>query len=93
MLNKCVVSLKKMVGFRQLVEIVDLILDVTVRRRVNDEETGSCGSFRWPTIGESIASQARRLCHEVVPFRDARGARSRNSVMFDSGFVITQLFK
>ena len=44
-------------------------------------------------LGESIAGQARRLCHEVIPFRNARGPRSRNSVMFDCGFVIADLLK
>ena len=50
----------------------------------------------WLTSGLTrvlIAGQTCCLRHEVIPFRDARRARSRNSVVFDGGFVIAHLFK
>src|SRR6266852_3425166 len=59
-------------------------------------ELGPRGHHDWPvmpTIRELIAGQARCLCHEVIPFRDARRPRSRNSVVFDGGFVIAYLLK
>jgi len=40
-----------------------------------------------------IAGQVRCLRHEVIPFRDARRPRSRNSVVFDGGFVIAHLLE
>jgi hypothetical protein len=46
-----------------------------------------------PTIRELIASQSRCLRYEVIAFWQARRPRSRNSVVFDGGFVIAHLFK
>jgi hypothetical protein len=40
-----------------------------------------------------IVGQSRRLRHEIILFRDARGPRSRDSVVFDGGFVIAHPFK
>lgn len=41
----------------------------------------------------SIPGQARCLRHEVIPFRDARRPGSRDSVVFDGGFVVSRLFQ
>jgi hypothetical protein len=46
-----------------------------------------------PTTRVLIIGQSRCLRHEVILFRDARGPRSRNPVMFDGGFVIAHPFK
>jgi hypothetical protein len=50
----------------------------------------------WPVMSTTrvlIVGQSRCLRHEVILFRDARGPRSRNSVVFDGGFVIAHPFK
>jgi hypothetical protein len=49
--------------------------------------------FCLPTTRVLIVGQSRRLRHEIILFRDARGPRSRDSVVFDGGFVIAHPFK
>lgn len=46
-----------------------------------------------PTTRELVTSQARCLPGEVIAFRHARRARSRNSIVFDGGFAIAHFLK
>jgi Pyridine nucleotide-disulphide oxidoreductase, dimerisation domain len=76
-----------------LVESLIPLFSSTAERAWRCRSDHHVGGMISTTIRELLAGQACCLRYEVITLGHAGRPRSRNSVMFDGGFVIAHLFK